>query len=349
MNSLEVTRRGGWAGPLCAGVLLLAVAAVAASFVPDATAHERAWRAASRCPAGAPASGSGDCLRTVPAVIARTEAHQPRQPSRLYFADDRPMARLTVSSTAAGTFEAGDRVRLTVWRGQVMKVAGARYVWHEHVPTGGSVAVLAAALALAAGGPGARVLLRLRGRRRPAGEVLPSALPYAGALAGTGAWLLPLCYLRPTTLLGSTQSLTWLSAGSLVTVGLFAWAWRATRVRPPGSPGPIPPADGGEVFVAARFLEHTDYNPHGFGTHIVLGDDGPAVTPHPGPGRFAARRIPVERLVVRTVRRARGTDGGAVPRSWHIAELDDAGTPVRLAAAPDDLARVIRALEPART
>ncbi|NEC33410.1 PH domain-containing protein, partial [Streptomyces rubrogriseus] len=29
---------------------------------------------------------------------------------------------------------------------------------------------------------------------------------------------------------------------------------------------------------------------------------------------------------------------------WHVAELDDAGGPVRLAAAPADLARILHAL-----
>ncbi|MGO4756137.1 PH domain-containing protein, partial [Streptomyces sp. 2MCAF27] len=121
-----------------------------------------------------------------------------------------------------------------------------------------------------------------------------------------------------------------------------------TRVRTPAEPQVTggPAEQETEAFLAARFLEHTDYNPHGFGTHIVLGGGPPAVTPHPGPGRFAAKRIPVERLSVANVRRARGSDGDTVPRSWHIAELDDAGEPVRLAAAPDDLVRIIRELGP---
>ena len=99
----------------------------------------------------------------------------------------------------------------------------------------------------------------------------------------------------------------------------------------------------GEVFLTARFLDHTDYNPHGFGTHIVLGDGPPAVVPHGGPGQFAAKPIPVERLTAVNVRRARG-DEEAISRSWHVAELDDAGTPVRLAAAPADLTRMLREL-----
>jgi hypothetical protein len=147
-------------------------------------------------------------------------------------------------------------------------------------------------------------------------------------------------------------TLTWAAGGSLATLGLFAWAWRATRIRTPVAAATTEtaqelPAD--EVFLPARFLESTDYNPNNFGTHIVLGDGPPAVTPHPGPGRFAAKRIPVERLTVKDVRRPRGSDGDTVPRSWHIAELDDAGNPIHLAAAPADLTRIIHALSSART
>ncbi|WP_435608238.1 hypothetical protein [Streptomyces sp. C10-9-1] len=68
------------------------------------------------------------------------------------------------------------------------------------------------------------------------------------------------------------------------------------------------------------------------------------MVPHPGPGRFAARRIPAERLTLAGVRRARGEDGDSVPRDWHIAELDDGGAPVRLAASPGNLARILGAL-----
>ncbi|NUS87363.1 MAG: PH domain-containing protein, partial [Streptomyces sp.] len=285
-----------------------------------------------------------------PAVIARTDVNGLKQPSWLYFTGSRPLERLEVSSDAAEEFKAGDVVELTMWRGQVREVAGEGHRWREHIPAAGEVAVLAAVFVLAAGYPGAQVLLRLRGRRLPDDEVLPSAFPFAAALTGTALWLLPLCYRHPTTLFASPGSITWAATGSLVTAGLFTWAWRATRVRTPAEPQVTdgPAEQDTETFLAARFLEHTDYNPHGFGTHIVLGGGPPAVTPHPGPGRFAAKRIPVERLSVANVRRARGSDGDTVPRSWHIAELDDAGEPVRLAAAPDDLVRIIRELDPAK-
>ncbi|MGW7523214.1 hypothetical protein [Streptomyces sp. NPDC054783] len=332
-------------GQLAVCALLLVCAGVAAWFVPAVTAEERAWHAARPCASGA---RGNDCLRTLPAVIERTDPHSPKQGGRLYFAGGRPTPRMWVSYDAAEAFEAGDRVRLTVWRGQVMKVAGARYVWHEHVATGGSQAVVAALCALAAGWPGARLLLRARGHRLPEGEAPPSALPFLVPLLGTAVWLLPLCYRHPVSLFGSTATIAWWAVGALVSVALSGWAWRATRIRTPGrSTAPELPADG-EVFLSACFLEHTDYNPHGFGTHIVLGAGEPAVTPQAGPGRFAAKRIPVGRLTVQAVRRPRGEEGDLVPRSWHIAELDDAGTPVRLAAAPDDLARILRALSAVR-
>ncbi|MFE1885609.1 hypothetical protein ACFW7O_39220 [Streptomyces diastatochromogenes] len=288
-----------------------------------------------------------DCLTTASAVIARTDVNQPKQHSWLYFRDSRPVDRLAVSPEAAQDFRPGDHVELTVWRGQVMTVTGAGHSWHEHITTARSLAVVAALLALAAGYPAAKVLVRLRGRRLPDDEVLPSALPFAGAPAGTALWLLPLCYLHPTAPLSSPARITWAAAGSLLTLALLIGAWRATRIRTAKGAEAAEQPEQGEVFLSARFLEPTDFNPHGFGTHIALGDGAPAVTP--GPGRFASKRIPVERLTVRNVRRARGSDGDTVPRSWHIAELDDAGTPIRLAAAPADLTRIVRALGSART
>ncbi|GAA2406988.1 PH domain-containing protein [Streptomyces glaucosporus] len=348
---------GGWVFPAALCALLLAAAGLAAWSVPDTAAQERAWRSAAPCPAGTPAAESAECLTTLPTVIERTEANRPRENSWLYFADGRPVERLGVSREAAQGFRPGDRVELTLWRGEVRKVAGERHVWREHITPAGDVAVVSAALALAAGYPGAQVLLRLRGRRRPDDEVLPSALPFAGALAGTALWLLPLCYLHQAASLPFPVTVAWAAAGSAATLGLLVRAWRATRVRTPGAVGAPEAAgesgesgesaEGGEVFLAARFLENTDYNPHGFGTHIVLGGGPPAVVPHSGPGRFAAKRIPVERLTVGSVRRLRGGDDGAVPRSWHVAEIDDAGRPVRLVAAPADLARILRALEAA--
>ncbi|MFJ6897233.1 PH domain-containing protein [Streptomyces hokutonensis] len=331
----------GLAGSTALCGLLLVCAGAAGWFVPGAAATERAWRAARPCTTATPATQVGECLSTLPAVIERTDVNKPRQNSWLYFTDGRPLTRLAVSYEAAQGFRPGDRVELTVWRDEVREVSGAHYVWHDLPTAAGGVADLTVLFALAAGYPAALTLLSLRGRRLPADEVLPSASPFAFALAGTALWLLPLCYLYPTSLFSSPVAIAWDIAGVLATSALLTWAWRATRLR---TPQQIAEDDEltGEVFLPARFLDHTDYNPHGYGTHIALGEGPPAVAP--GPGRFAARRIPVERLTVRNVRRAQGSDGETVPRYWNVAELDDGGRPVRLAAAPADLARILREL-----
>ncbi|MGW4042271.1 hypothetical protein [Streptomyces sp. NPDC004721] len=208
---------------------------------------------------------------------------------------------------------------LTFWRGRVMKVVGKRYVWHVNVPTAGGTAVFAAVFALAACYPAAHSLLSLLGRRlRDDGE-LPPALPFGGALVATALWLLPLCYLHPTTLFSSPVAITWLAVGSLLTLGLFAGAWHTTCApgTAAGTTEKSAAEEDEEEFLAARFLEDTDYNPRGFGTHIALGGGPPAVAP--GPDRFAAKPIPVERLTLKNVRRARvptpWTDAGTSPNS----------------------------------
>ncbi|MFF9125714.1 PH domain-containing protein [Streptomyces sp. NPDC014889] len=340
------TARRGWVGLLVVCPVLLACAAMAAQSVSGTASDERAWKSATACTARTPAAERRECLTTTPAVISRTEADVPKRSSWLYFTDGRPVERLFVPRDAALEFEGGGSVELTFWRGRLMKVSGKNHVWRQDIPTAGGTAAWAAAFLLAAGCSAAHSLLRLLGRRLRDDESLPPVLPFAGALAATALWLLPLCYLHPTTLFSSTVAITWLAVGSLVTLGLFAGAWHTTSATAPGAATAKPAAEEtGEEFLPARFLEDTDYNPHGFGTHIVL--DGGPLAVAPGPGRFAARPIPVQRLTLKNVRRARHTD--PVDRRWDVAELDDAGTPVRLAAEPADLARVLRELARAKT
>ncbi|MFB8757713.1 PH domain-containing protein [Streptomyces nigra] len=326
---------------LCA--LFLAGAALAAWFVPVVAEEKLAWTSAVPC-AGQEAGRDRDCLTTVSAVVRDTEVAQGKGRSWVSFAGGRPVDQVSVSKEGAAGFHAGDRVEVTVWRGGVREVVGEHHVWREHFPAAGEVTVAAAVCVLIAGYPAALIAQRRRARRRPVDELLPSPLPFAGALVGTALWSLPYCYTHPTLVPGSPGGVAWAVLGAAASVGLFAGAWRATRLHTPGADTPARADAGGEdVFLAARFLESTEYNPHGFGTHIVLGEDGPAVLPHSGPGRYAARPIPVERITVRTVRRPRGGDGDTVPSGWDIAELDDEGRLVRLAAAPADLARILRA------
>ncbi|MFF5342106.1 PH domain-containing protein [Streptomyces althioticus] len=336
-------RGGGLPAVLCA--LFLVGAALAAWFVPVVAETRLAWTSAAPCSAES-AAHDRDCLTTLSSVITRTEVRRGKGSSYLHFADGRPVDRLAVSREGAQGFEAGDRVRLTVWRGQVREVVGEEHAWREHFPAAGEVTVVAALCVLAAGLSGTVIVQRRRGRRLPVDEVMPSSAPFAGAALGTAVWALPYCYRHPTLVPDTHGGLVWAGLGSLASLALAVWAWRATRVRTPGPAPETPdgtPLDDEDVFLPARFLESTDYNPDGFGTHIVLGADGPAVTPHPGPGRFAARPIPVERLVVRTVRRPRGGDGDTVPKGWDVAELDDGDRMIRLTAAPAHLGRILRA------
>ncbi len=151
-----------WAGSLALCVLLLAGAGTALAFVPAAETEKSAWEAAVPCTAATPAAERTECLTTLRAEIERTDANQPKQRSWLYFAEGRPLERLGVSREAALDFEAGDRVELTVWRRQVREVSGAGHIWREHFPGAGDVLMVAAGCVLAAGLPGARILMRLR-------------------------------------------------------------------------------------------------------------------------------------------------------------------------------------------
>ncbi|MET9555333.1 PH domain-containing protein [Streptomyces sp. NPDC006645] len=333
-----------WKGLLALGVALLAGSALAAAFVPATSAHLREWQAAVPCPAG---QFDRECLSTEQALVERTDPARGKGQSWLYFTDDRPAHRTSVDRDAANAFRPGDKVTLTLWRGAVYRVTGPRHEWTEHFATGGEVAVVSALLALGAGVPGSQLLIRRRARRQPADMVVPSVWPFVGVLAGTGVWLLPYVHTLTTDPFLSGEALRWSVPGVPVSVALFWWAWRATRISRPAVPVTAAVAAApltGSTFVAARFLDVTDYNPHRFGTHVVLGDGPPAVLPHSGPGRFAAREIPVSRLSVGEIRRARGEEGDLVPRGWEVAELSDAGRPVRLAASPDDLRLVLREL-----
>lgn len=334
--------------PWIVGAVLLTASGVAATYVADAASEQRAWRAAVPCTPATPAAGIRDCLSTLTGVIERTDVNRGKGSSWLYFTGDRPLHRLGVSQDDAAAFRSGEQVELVFWHGRPRSVTGEHHVWHDHLTGPGEIAVFSAVCALGAGYAGALLLIRRRGRGLRDDELLPSALPFAGALAVTAVWLLPLCALHPTDPLGSPPTVIWAAAGTAVTLAALVLAWRATRVRAPSGTSPSPAPDGRDHFLSARFLEPTAYNPHLFGTHVVIGAGPPAVTPHAGPGRFAARPIPAERLTVGEIRRARGDEGDTVPASWHIAEIDDGGEPVRLAAAPADLAAIVAALESAR-
>ncbi|WP_425826722.1 PH domain-containing protein [Streptomyces fractus] len=335
-------------------VLLGAGALGTAVYIPHADSELRSWNASAPCTAETPAADRTDCRSTIDAVIARTDPGGSRSQSWLYFTRQRPLERLSVDREAAQAFRPGDRVELTVWKRQIRIAAGERHTWREHFSGPGELAVLASLLALGAGYPAARLLIRRRARHLPVDTVLARATPYGVTLVATALWLAPLAYRNPTAFPTDRVSLLWAAAGTAASLALLAWSWHATR------PGPFAPeraapsdamgTETDEVFLPARFLDATDYNPHRFGTHIVIGGgEPPAVVPHSGPGRFAARPIPGHRLALREIRSPRGSDQDVVPANWHIAELDDTShadgpRTVRLAAPRRELARVLQAL-----
>jgi hypothetical protein len=229
-----ISRRGA-ARPLALCALLLVAAGVSASFAPVVGSTNRAWKAAVPCTARTPAAERGECLSSIPAVIERTKVGGAKQRSWLYFVDDKPLNRLSVSHDGARGFHPGDRVELTVWRHEVRTVTGAHHVWRDHFVGSQTPAVLAALFVLAAGIPGAEALRRRRGRGVPVGTSLPPTAPFLGAIAGTALWLLPLCFLHPTDPFGSAATIIWSVAGVLATLAMCAWAWRATAVRPPSA------------------------------------------------------------------------------------------------------------------
>ncbi|MBO2445979.1 PH domain-containing protein [Actinomadura barringtoniae] len=349
-RSTKVTRRTAadrqWV-PVSICLLLLLSAGLLALMVPYQERESRAWRSASACSATTPQNARKDCLDTAAGTIDRTMVDCGKHgESWLYFAGNEPLQWAGVGCEDARAFRQSDRVAVTFWHDQVVKVAGTRHTYRAQPPQPGAMAMIAAGLLLGACYPAARVLVRLRHRRRPADEVLPTTLPFLLPILGTAVWLLPLAFLRPS----GTFAIPIAAVGAVATLLLVRWAWRATAIRTPGvgaaSGGPTP---GEDVYVRARFLDDTPYNPHEFGGYIVFGDGPMAVVLGPAAGRFGAKPIPAERITVRRVRRVVGGDGDAVPASWNVAELDDAGTPIRLAAAPADLQLLLQQLQPGHT
>ncbi|NED15624.1 PH domain-containing protein, partial [Streptomyces sp. SID9124] len=195
---------------LCAA--LLTASAVAASYVADAAAEQRAWRAAVPCTDATPAAERRDCLTTFDGVIERTDVSRGKGSSWLYFTGDHPVHRLSVSRDDAAAFRAGEKVELVFWHGSARTVTGEHRVWHDHLISPGELAAFSALCLLGAAYAGARLLVRRRGRGLRDDELLPSALPFAYALGATAGWLLPLVYLHSTDPLGSPARVAWAAA-----------------------------------------------------------------------------------------------------------------------------------------
>ncbi|NGN64372.1 hypothetical protein G5C51_10705 [Streptomyces sp. A7024] len=327
--------------------LLLCLAAlagggyVAVAGVGPEEREARAWEAAEACPAmsGTPDIGR-DCRTTVRGVVEETHAERPKRrghaPNWIAFRNDKPAPKVNVADfDTAAEYGPGDRVELTWWRGRLMTVSGEGRTFDQNVPAPRALAVLVTvAVPIAAGG-----LVLWLGRRRRAGQsVAPGERGDAGGKAflvpilATAAWTILLAALRPGV--GVAQGVA-LACG-LGTLALTAIAWRQTGSR--GRPEERVLPAGEDTYVPAMILGRVPYEGHFGGSWIVVRDDSMALVP--SKSRFGAKEIPVRRLRVQHVRRPRAEEEG-VPSSWHVAELLDGDTPVRLTAAPDDLAALL--------
>ncbi|MFE5143096.1 hypothetical protein ACFRDV_36535 [Streptomyces fagopyri] len=325
-------------------VTVLGAAWFAVAGVSSEERRDREWRAATPCPAAAPVDVRADCVTTLPAVIERTMAKLDRshRDDWLYFSGGRPVDRLNVSYDTAAAFESGDHVTLTWWRGGLMKVAGERHTANEDVPRPGDIAGGVVFCVLAGGALAVFALVRRRRDGRPvaAGEPTPPSVSgFLTPLAVAALWAVPLAGVRP----GRAVALPVAAAGLLVVLVLLARAWRDSGRTPPLGPRPLP--EGEDVILPARFLRDRPVDPDLLGTHIALGAGPMAVLSHGGPGRFGAEEIPVGRFTVGGLRRPKRLTERGVPAHWYVAELLDAGAPVRLAAAPADLLLLVQELE----
>ncbi|MFE0177539.1 PH domain-containing protein [Streptomyces sp. NPDC059002] len=303
----------------------------------------REWRASVPCPATqGPADPRRDCRTTLHGVIERTayKYNKRGEDDWLSFTGNRPTGRLNVRVETAKAFEPGDRVALTWWRGRLMTVASKEHTAEEDVPRPGSQA---AVVTLALLGGSAFALLALAGRRRrgqpvaPGDRAEPTGMTFLLPIGLTALWAVPLAGLRPDAAVAVPVG----AVCGLGTLALVIMAWR--RTGPRGAPAPRALPRDEDVFLPARFLDDTPYNPHHLGTHIVVGKPPMAVLPHGGPGRFAAKDIPTQRLTVQGIRRPLPTED--VPSTWNVADLLDEGTHVRLAASPANLAVLVEELE----
>jgi hypothetical protein len=242
--------------------------------------------------------------------------------------------RVNVSYDTAGALGPGDHVTLTWWRGDLMTVASRQYRADEGVPSPGTTAGLVVFCILAAGSFAVFLLVRHPRDGRPVTAADPaqaSVSLFLNPLLVTALWTLPLAGSRPGRAVAGPVT----AAGVLLVLALLAHAWPMSGRTLPVEPRPLP--EGEDVFLPATFLPDTPAGRRLAGTHIVLGAGPMAVLPHGGPGRFAAKEIPVGGFTVQQMRRPERTTERNVPAHWYVAELLCSGHPVTLAAAPADL------------
>ncbi|MCF6524239.1 hypothetical protein [Streptomyces sp. JJ36] len=339
--------------PAGIGVLLLLGSGVLFLVARDDLADERAYRAASACPAGTHADA---CTNSVPATVEATETQPYGKGVRywLHFTergdDSVQRIRMADADPVYERLSAGDEITVTYWRGEIRRVGLGGVVQETKASVVDDWRIsLGAGLALVSLGLGMLWTSWWQHNRYP-------SAPYADA------WQLSVGFLTGmahggvgffAALAGDdVPEVLLIALAGVPPVGclavLLAW-WlrrRARRVADTSGIVPVPP-DGRRV-VRAGVHGDVPYSVAGFG-HLVLGDGRPAATPDPD-GRIACRTLP-ETLTVRDVRALQPGDPdgwmGAYNHDCVVVECRDGDRTVLVGTRRRDAPAVLGALLPA--
>ncbi|MEU4658268.1 hypothetical protein AB0G32_30795 [Streptomyces sp. NPDC023723] len=307
--------------PAVLGLLLLLVSGWLFSTVPDRQAEERAYAAATACPAGGGDTRADDCTTSVPASVERKEREDARGADKDWLhlvVSGSDTARRVRMDHADGpvyrSVEPGDRVTVTYWRGEIRAVSAGDLREATHAaPRGGWRMPLGIALALL---PVAVMLLWLGwwARYRLRRGTPPSRYMWVVAGAWGAAVLWAVWALFASTLGSGVPGVLLAAAygapGAVAVSGLSVWLG-ARRLRAADETGDIVAvAPGGRQVVAASVRGDVPYAVAGY-TFLVVGDGRPAATADPA-GRFARKELP-ETLSVEGVRGFRMSQD---PEDW---------------------------------
>ncbi|MGW1195032.1 hypothetical protein ACWD4B_04100 [Streptomyces sp. NPDC002536] len=326
---------------VAAGILLLVT-------VPGLHAEERDFKAASPCPATAPAP---DCERPVGATVKGTETDANRKTPR-YWLDlaerDGTPHHVRMNEKAYPVFAAvgkGDPVTLWYWRGHIRFIDfhGLRQSTHED-PTDDFRMPTAIGMALAALVLNslwcAYWLARRSGSSRlraPWQIAIPATASVCIAIVGGIAG-----YAGD----GTGEALRYAAAGAAPVLAVAA-AVAVVKVRQDRRQetdtveiGPVVP--GKEEICQGLIIGDVPYSVDGF--HILVAGPGLlATTPDPT-GHFARKAVP-RTLVVERVRPPYRSDPGPDLTNFLIAECRDGDTPVLIASPEMHMPWVLGALQ----
>ncbi|MBT2413321.1 hypothetical protein J7I94_22615 [Streptomyces sp. ISL-12] len=339
------------------GLILVLVSARLFTTVPDRQAEERAYTAASACPAGTSGTRADDCLMAVPARVERKEHEATRGRGKDWLhvvVSGSDTARRIRMDDAGGpvyrSVEPGDRVTVTYWRGEIRGVGAdgltqatrATPVDGWRTPMGIGLALLPMGLMFLWNGWWLRY--RHRPGTSPARYVWSVSAAWVAAVL-LGAW----AFFASGTGSGVPDVLLAAVYGVLpaaVLSGLLMWAMRRRlrRANDTGDVVPVPPA--GRRVVPASVRGNVPYAVDGYGL-LVVGDGRPSATPDPG-GRVGLREL----AGTLTVAGVRGFRIGEDPEQWFQAykwngvaiECRDGDETVLIAAKRRDAPVILGAL-----